>query len=416
MGCSGSVQTVETLDALQLPRGNPGTPHIFHQRYQLMQKLGRGAFAQVYRIQETTSSPGSTGTSYAVKVIDLRKVRDGKPISEINLKMQLAVEIEVVVLREVGTHAHCIKVLEHFVDDSFAYIVMELCDKSLYKALDALPVIGENTLARIAKEVLLGLAWVHGRRIVHRDVKPDNYLCLAEGTVKLCDFGLAEKLRNEGNKLFGSYGTVPFMCPEMLEGQGYDYKADIWSAGVMLYVMLLGEFPYQPAECSSKAMKALILSGDPAPSYKPSPGVLKKFDQAAPGGSSSGLIAEHQEVVARAKGLIKKLLSRNPADRPMAAQVLEDSWLQKASDSQLNLRAVFEASLRVGAFDTRKLPHDTSAGSMDDMLQKHQALYNRNHKGLVPNNAGFPKETRTKPGVRAPPQASSTFHGVTIVS
>merc|ERR1712093_596019 len=98
----------------------------------------------------------------------------------------------------------------------------------------------------------------------------------------------------------------------MLKMEPYGAKTDTWSAGVVAYVMLFGEFPYHPAESTSKAMKAAILSGTPAPSFHPKAGL-----------DMGGNIKISSEAIS----FMKPLLSRDPETRPSADEALEHSWI-----------------------------------------------------------------------------------------
>jgi serine/threonine protein kinase len=122
---------------------------------------------------------------------------------------------------------------------------MEKCRDSLYNYMADTPDLTEESLGKLVYQMLAALSHLHSYRLVHRDVKPDNFLVGgADGsTVKLCDFGHAAFLPKEG-KLCEPVGTYGFMCPQMLRGELYDAKADIWSLGVTVYVLLFGTFPY----------------------------------------------------------------------------------------------------------------------------------------------------------------------------
>lgn len=102
----------------------------------------------------------------------------------------------------------------------------------------------EAILAAIAAQILRGLRFLHGHRIVHRDVKPSNILLSLDGRVKLSDFGLA-KTMDLGHSLADSFlGTFEYMAPERLAGEAYGFSSDIWSAGLSLHTLALGRFPY----------------------------------------------------------------------------------------------------------------------------------------------------------------------------
>merc|ERR1719353_856031 len=148
---------------------------------------------------------------------------------------------------------------------------MEKCASGLLQALEKMPEINERGLGTVFAQMLLGISHCHGAKVVHRDVKPDNFLVGGEGgqTIKLGDFGLSAIMPKQG-KLPGVFGTAPFMCPEMLVGRWYDEKADVWSFAVIVYVLLFGLFPYMPKQQSSKAMKqAIIEGGSTPPSFEP---------------------------------------------------------------------------------------------------------------------------------------------------
>merc|ERR1740121_2799409 len=149
----------------------------------------------------------------------------------------------------------------------------------LWGRLEQVAKVTEPVLARVYSDMLRALASIHEQGIVHCDVKPDNFLfsgTLHDGIVKLCDFGLSAVVSSQRKEMMGVKGTAPFMPPEMLQGGGFDTKADVWSFGVTAYVLLLGHFPYQPAVATASAMKRAIRFGMPGPSFKPKEGMLKQ--------------------------------------------------------------------------------------------------------------------------------------------
>jgi serine/threonine protein kinase len=165
-------------------------------------------------------------------------------------------------------------------------------------------------------------------------------------TVKLGDFGLSGQIMVNGafglKKVTGVYGTAPFMCPEMLKNAECNEKADIWSLGVVAYVLLFGSFPYLPREPSSNFMKKAIVEGSP-PTYEPA------------GRNSGGAHYRTHNAI----NFVKPLLNRDALLRPSAADACHMSYvnlstLPKLEGKELpSLREMLHYAKRVGAFEMR---------------------------------------------------------------
>jgi len=349
-------------------RRGPSSGESFHQQYILKGKLGKGAFAQVHLARPV--SRDKEVQEVAVKITDLSKSRraakDESDEADIDERAKRSVEREVCILRRVGAMPHCVGFHEEFFDGQLSYIVMERCDMTLLQALEHTPELTECTLARIIKEMLQALNNIHRLCVVHRDVKPDNFLCSGEkGTIKLCDFGLAAVVSGRKGELKGVYGTAPYMSPEMLGGHGYGAETDIWSLGIIAYVLLCGQFPYQPTESTAQAMKVAILVGTPQPNFQDMAGLYP---------SPAALAFLHMT------------LHRNRTARPSAADALRLQWVgapAKSTWSAHSLRPALSAAKRVGAFDTRAAK-DLKKTEMDRMLSALQA----EHHGLPQHSGG----------------------------
>ena len=245
----------------------------FHDKYVLGVKIGRGAFGQVRVVTKVSTGPlhrdeEPTDPKHerAVKILDLRD--EDKP-EELSAKLQKAAHKEATVWKAIGSHPNCIRLHDLFFGDDCCYMVMEKCNSGLLQSLASMPELTKRGLGHVFAQMLLGVAHCHRVKVVHRDIKPDNFLVGGEDgeVIKLCEFGLSALLPKQG-KLRGVFGTAPYLCPEMLSGQWYDEKADVWSVAVIAYVLLLGDFPYVPKQQSAKMMKQAILEGA-VPSFEP---------------------------------------------------------------------------------------------------------------------------------------------------
>jgi len=356
MGCSASQLSPAVCDKEVVAQD-------FHDKYMLGVKIGRGAFAQVRSCSKIVTGPvrpteEEKQPDRAVKILHM-KSKEG----EVCQQLQKAAHTEATCWSAIGIHPNCVRLHDLFFGNDFCYMVMEKCASGLLQALEAMPELTERGLGNIFAQMLLGISHCHSVKVVHRDIKPDNFLVGGDdgGTVKLADFGLSAIIPKQG-KLPGVFGTAPFMCPEMLVGRWYDEKADVWSFAVTVYVLLYGQFPYMPKQQSSKAMKQAIIDGVPAPSYEP----VQKA-----GANRSASFRSPDAV-----DLCKKLLSREPEKRPLAEETLHMPWMSAAmqgchmNGSDLpSLRPMLHASKKVGAFEVRDPARDTQVDVTLNTLQ-----------------------------------------------
>lgn len=222
--------------------------------------------------------------------------------------------------------------------------------------------------------MLQALSRIHALGIVHRDVNPNNFLCKGESaTVTLCDFGLAAVLpmgKIDRPVLGGISGTPPFMSPEMLNGRGYNAKTDIWSLGVIAYVIFVGTYPYGKAERNAQRMKLAIAAGVPRPTFAP---------------KASAMFARKMPISASGVALLKTRLSREQIIRPSAQAVLHHPWFVMTRHGELqssvSLWPMLISAKLYGAFECRTVSNTfkdedmTTPGSMADLLQRRQLMY-----------------------------------------
>lgn len=339
----------------------------FHDKYLLGVKIGRGAFAQVRACSKVSAGPLRPGhgddvpkQERAVKILNLKCKEQP---DEVSLQLQKVAHKEATVWKTVGIHPNCVRLHDLFFDSDFCYMVMEKCQSGLLQALESMPEITERGLGNVFSQMLLGISHCHSAKVVHRDIKPDNFLVGGNdgGVIKLVDFGLSGIIPKQG-KLPGVFGSAPFICPEMLVARCYDEKADVWSFAVTVYVLLFGQFPYMPKQQGSKAMKQAIIDVFPPPSFKP-------VQNAAAG--PNALMRSPD-----ARSLVKTLLNRDPEQRPGAEEILHMTWMNSARQGCYmlgvelpSLRPMLHAAKTVGAFEVRDLARDTKADVVLNAMQ-----------------------------------------------
>lgn len=131
----------------------------------------------------------------------------------------------------------------YFDDENYIYIILEVgTGGQLFHQLKRSQPMAQNKVAPIIKQVCEAINEIHSLRIIHRDIKPQN-IVIHDNVIKLCDFGWSVY---QDNKLRTTFcGTPLYVCPQILKGKEYDEKIDIWSLGIMMYEMLVGENPFK---------------------------------------------------------------------------------------------------------------------------------------------------------------------------
>jgi len=148
-------------------------------------------------------------------------------------------------------HPNIIKLYEVYEDSRYMYLVMEECTGGelfdrIYERIEKQSLYTEKEAAAIFKQFMSAVCHCHSQKICHRDLKPENLLFLdssAGSSMKVIDFGLSKIYSNENHKMTTKVGTAYYVSPEVLEGN-YDEKCDVWSSGVILYILLTGEPPF----------------------------------------------------------------------------------------------------------------------------------------------------------------------------
>ncbi|KAI4311301.1 hypothetical protein MLD38_036206 [Melastoma candidum] len=263
-------------------------------KYRLGRLLGRGSFAKVYEAASVKE-----GNAVAIKIIDKTK-----PITAV---MEPQILREVAVMRKLHHHPNILKIHEVLATKSKICLVMELATGGeLFSKVTRRGRLPEGNARRYFQQLVAALRFCHQNGVAHRDVKPQNLLLGNDGTLKVSDFGLSalpEQLQD--GLLHTACGTPAYTAPEVVcrrRGNGYDgTKADAWSCGVILYVLLAGYLPFE--ENNLLAM------------YKR----IHRRDYVFPEWMSKP-----------ARSLIHQLLDPDPNTRMKLDDVMKTSWFRKS--------------------------------------------------------------------------------------
>eukprot|EP00123_Amoebidium_parasiticum_P012475 comp21379_c0_seq1/m.29405 comp21379_c0_seq1/g.29405 ORF comp21379_c0_seq1/g.29405 comp21379_c0_seq1/m.29405 type:complete len:572 (-) comp21379_c0_seq1:467-2182(-) len=198
---------------------------------------------------------GASGQVYEADAPDGHKVA----LKEMKLANQDRIDLianEILVMRD-SRHPNIVNFLDSYLVDNTLWVVMEYMQGgSLTDVIENnFCTISEPQMACITKQALAGLEHLHGKGVIHRDIKSDNLLISNTGEVKLTDFGFCATLTPEQSARYTMVGTPYWMAPEVVRQVAYGPKADVWSLGIMVIEMLEGEPPY----LSEEPLKALYM-------------------------------------------------------------------------------------------------------------------------------------------------------------
>jgi calcium-dependent protein kinase len=292
--------------------------------YEISEILGRGGFSIVRKGKKKIG--GDAKTHVAIKTLkrlapsaapsQIPRTRSvEKSIASIGFSKQalisnalLANEVLVMnrIVDKVSPHPNVIELYDVFKDQSGVHLVLELCSGGeLFDRIVKQARYSEVEAAGVVRQIASGLAAIHGVNIVHRDLKPENCLFLSEKNdsfLKIMDFGLSSVEDEFTDPVVGLFGSIDYVSPEALSRGVVTCKSDIWSLGVILYILLSGHPPFIAQ--TNRQKQQMILSGE-----------------------FSFYESTWKNITSSAKDLIKRLLSVEPYQRPTAQEFLEHPWV-----------------------------------------------------------------------------------------
>lgn len=281
------------------------TPTV-EDKYELKDVLGTGAFSQV-RLAESKES----GKMYAIKIID-KKALKGKEDS---------LENEIRVLKRLD-HINVVKLLEAYESRTCVYLVMELVTGGeLFDRIVEKGSYSEKDAADLIKQVLSAVAYMHEEGVVHRDLKPENLLYYspdADSKIMISDFGLSKM--EESGVMATACGTPGYVAPEVLAQKPYGKAVDVWSIGVISYILLCGYPPFYDENDAN--LFAQILKGE--------------FEFDSP---------YWDDISDEAKDFIRSLMCVNVEHRLTCHTALEHCWIT-GKQSERNIHATVSEQLK----------------------------------------------------------------------
>ncbi|XP_072988536.1 calcium-dependent protein kinase 12 [Typha latifolia] len=273
----------------------------------LDKELGRGHFGITYLCTERSS-----GRKYACKSVSKKKLASKSDIEDMRR--------EVTILQHLSGQPNIVEFKGAYEDQESVHLVMELCSGGeLFDRIIAKGSYSERKAAAICRDIVTVVSVCHFMGVMHRDLKPENFLLVSkdeDAQLKATDFGLSVFIE-EGKVYKDVVGSAYYVAPEVLQ-RNYGKEIDVWSAGVILYILLCGVPPFW-AETEKEIFEE-ILKGDIDFKSAPWPSI------------SHG-----------AKDLIRKMLTQDPKKRITADEALQHSWLRvdgEASDKPID-SAVF---------------------------------------------------------------------------
>eukprot|EP00446_Apocalathium_sp_SHHI-4_P053433 CAMPEP_0177362116 /NCGR_PEP_ID=MMETSP0368-20130122/37546_1 /TAXON_ID=447022 ORGANISM="Scrippsiella hangoei-like, Strain SHHI-4" /NCGR_SAMPLE_ID=MMETSP0368 /ASSEMBLY_ACC=CAM_ASM_000363 /LENGTH=568 /DNA_ID=CAMNT_0018824811 /DNA_START=6 /DNA_END=1710 /DNA_ORIENTATION=- len=290
--CDNNRQASRRLSVRACAREGPGVAGALEERYEVAALLGSGTYGSAHQ-----ATCRRTGAVRAVK-----RIKVAPKTSQQRLDAELSIA-------RLMDHPNVVRLFETFRSVEGVSMVMELCTGGeLFERIvsEAPRGFEEKRAASYSRQILASLCYLHSNHIAHRDVKPENFLLSSaspDASLKLIDFGLAAYVEPKGS-LSTRVGTPYYVAPEVLRGF-YDERCDVWSAGVISYVMLVGYPPFHGK--SDREVLRRVQRG------------VFEFP------------AEDWDVISMgAKALVTETLTLDATLRPSAGEALTSLWLQQA--------------------------------------------------------------------------------------
>lgn len=306
--------------------------------YSIGAKLGSGAFGFV-----RVATHKLTGQRRAVKTIEKENI-----IKDSAEQAKFFAEVDIL---RATDHPNIVRLYEFFEDEKYFHLVTEfIAGGELFDFIIKSKMLTEPIAAHFMKQLLGAICYCHANNIVHRDLKPENLLLDQESgsaTLKIIDFGTSTVHKSAG-PMTKRYGTAYYIAPEVLQ-KDYTEKCDLWSCGVILYILLSGKPPFYGRQDKE---------------------ILKRVNR----GEYSMKGAVWDSISSGAKHLIQRMLDYNPRTRISAKEALNDPWICESSALRSKSGLAVSALSNLQEFRAeQKLQHGVMAFIASQLLSREQA-------------------------------------------
>ncbi|KAK3015337.1 hypothetical protein RJ639_005987 [Escallonia herrerae] len=318
------------------------------RRYKAGKLLGQGTFAKVHHAMSLR-----TGIHVAIKIIDKEK------ILKVGMIDQIKREISVMGLVR---HPNVVQLHEVMASKSKIYFVLEYVKGGELFNKVAKGKLKEDIARKYFQQLMSAVDYCHSRGVYHRDLKPENLLLDDNGNLKVSDFGLSAlaESKRQDRLLHTTCGTPAYLAPEVISRRGYDgSKADVWSCGVILYVLLAGYLPFHDSNLMEMYRK------------------ISKAEFKFPNWFPPDI-----------RRLVSRILDPNPKTRISIAKIMDNSWFRKGLGLNAVRRDIKEKDLATIDTDAVFGPHENSSTSAEPK-QESANPSNLNAFEIISLSAGF---------------------------
>ena len=260
------------------------------ENYHVLHPIGEGSFGKVFKGRRKNS-----GQTVAIKFISKRG-KSEKDLANFRQEIQIMKKLH---------HENIILLLDSFETPSEFCLITEFGQGELFEILEDDKNLPESEIRKLAQQLVQALYYLHSNRIIHRDMKPQNILISSNGVIKLCDFGFARAMSSNTMVLKSLKGTPLYMAPEIVQELPYNHTVDLWSLGVILYELFVGQPPFYTSNLYSLIQ---LIVKDP----------VKYPDNMSP----------------EFKSFLKRLLNKAPQERLSWPDLLEHPFIKETEQER----------------------------------------------------------------------------------